>query len=103
MVTRSWREGRPGIGSTVVPVRPSPSPVTVLGVEIRRRRLEASLGQAALARLVGLPRSTLAGIERGSRFPSYATAGAIAPWLGWSVREVFDAAAEHTRTQGTRP
>jgi DNA-binding XRE family transcriptional regulator len=72
----------------------SPNPVTVLGVEIRRRRLEASLGQAALARLVGLPRSTLAGIERGSRFPSYATAGALAPWLGWSVRQVFDAAAD---------
>ena len=78
-----------------MPTKTSPIPATVLGVEIRRRRTEASLGQAALARLVGLPRSTLAGIERGSRFPSYATAGALAPWLGWSVRQVFDAAADH--------
>lgn len=70
-------------------MRPVP-PITVLGLEARRRR--AKDGQPAAAVLIGIPRTTLAGIERGAHTPSIDTARKLAAWLGWTLEAVFEAA-----------
>jgi DNA-binding XRE family transcriptional regulator len=66
------------------------APITRLGVAIRERRHDR--GQHEAADEIGLPRSTLARIERGAHSPSIDTALALAKWLGWSVEQVIDAA-----------
>lgn len=72
--------------------RPPSPPATALGAAVRARR--GDIGQVAAAEEIGIPRGTLADVERGAHMPSVATARKLARWLGWSVGQVFDAAEE---------
>jgi DNA-binding XRE family transcriptional regulator len=64
---------------------------TALGVAIRDRRGVIEQQDAALA--IGLPRTTLSRVERGTHTPNYATAVKLAAWLGWTTDQVMEAAA----------
>lgn len=50
--------------------------------------------QADAADRIGVSRSGLAGVERGTHRPSYDTAVKLAAWLGWTVEQVMTAATE---------
>lgn len=74
--------------------RPPTPPRTRLGLAIRQRRTEQDQGQIEAAKAIGIPRSTLAGLELGRYVPSVASARALAKWLGeeWTAGRVIDAA-----------
>ena len=74
-----------------MPRRPHP-PTTMLGVALRVRRGERR--QEDVVDECGLPRGTLARIERGAHAPSADTARALARWLGWTTDQVLDAAGQ---------
>ncbi len=65
---------------------------TMLGVALRRQRLERGLALDDAAREVGVSRSTLATAERGEALPSPSTAWKLGSWLGWTWVQVCDAA-----------
>ncbi|MCA9794002.1 MAG: helix-turn-helix transcriptional regulator [Candidatus Eremiobacteraeota bacterium] len=73
-------------------------PPTRLAQAIRRCR--EGRPQRDVAPDIGINRSTLARIERGTHQPSAATALKLAPWLGWTVEQVLRAAQEPAR-EGT--
>lgn len=50
--------------------------------------------QAELASLVGVAETTISHQERGTHRPSYDTAVKLARWLGWTVEQVMEAAAQ---------
>lgn len=70
--------------------RPPHPPITMLGVALRDRRGERR--QEDVVSECGVPRPTLARIERGTHAPSLETARALATWLGWSIEQVIAAA-----------
>lgn len=72
--------------------RPPASPTTVLGTAIRA--LRASKGQVEVAEVIGISRSSLADVERGTHMPTYATAVKLAAWLRWTTDQVMAAASE---------
>ena len=51
----------------------------------------ASSGDATALEL-GIDRGTYYRLERGDHQPSYATARALAAWLGWTTDQVMEAA-----------
>lgn len=63
---------------------------TALGIAIRSRRGVLEQQDAALA--IGLPRTTLSRVERGTHRPTYDTAVKLAAWLGWTTDQVMEAA-----------
>lgn len=64
---------------------------TALGRAIQERRGTADQGSTAA--VIGVPRTTLSRIERGTHLPRWDTAVALAAWLGWTPGQVMDAAA----------
>jgi transcriptional regulator with XRE-family HTH domain len=60
-----------------------------LGRELRARRLQAGVGQRALARDVGVSASLISQIEHGRSIPSVGTLYAIVNRLGISLDEIF--------------
>lgn len=72
--------------------RPALPPGTLLGRAIRDRRGPTTQAEAAAG--LGIVSLTLSRIERGTHRPSYDTAVKLAAWLGWSVEQVMNAAAE---------
>lgn len=70
---------------------------TTLGAAIRQKRGERSFPDSA--REVGVTHPTLWRIEQGQHTPSPATAMALAKWLGWTLEQVYEAAAKPTETQ----
>lgn len=72
--------------------RPLGQVSTALGVAIRSRRGGEDQGEAAAKS--GIARTTLSRLERGTHAPSTTTALALARWLGWTVEQVLEAAAE---------
>jgi putative transcriptional regulator len=58
--------------------------------DIRERRLELDLSQAALAEAVSVSRQTINSIETGKYVPSLALALALGRFFGVPVEEMFD-------------
>ena len=58
--------------------------------DIRERRLERDLSQAALAEAVSVSRQTINSIETGKYVPSLALALALGRFFGVPVEEMFD-------------
>lgn len=59
-------------------------------LRLRQLRRGREMTQAALGRRVGLGKSTICLIEKGTRQPSFASARAIAAEFGVSIEELFD-------------
>lgn len=57
--------------------------------DVRRRRAEQGLSQAALAQAMGVSRQTINAIETGRYLPSLPLAIALARYFGTSVEEMF--------------
>ncbi|MCU6480107.1 helix-turn-helix transcriptional regulator [Arthrobacter sp. A2-55] len=57
--------------------------------EVRSRRLEAGLSQAALGLVLGVSRQTINAIETGRYDPSLVLAVRLARFFGSTVEEVF--------------
>lgn len=86
--------GRPYTGR--VPSMRSRSPDHArLGAAIRARRERLGLSQEALARLIGMDRTYLSGIERGERNPSYTNLLRIAAALELPLSRLQAAAERH--------
>lgn len=66
-----------------------------LGAAIRARRERLGLSQEALARLIGMDRTYLSGIERGERNPSYTNLLRIAAALELPLSRLQAAAERH--------
>jgi putative transcriptional regulator len=60
--------------------------------DIRERRLERDLSQAALAQALDVSRQTINSIETGKYVPSLALALALGRFFGVPVEEMFDGA-----------
>jgi putative transcriptional regulator len=58
--------------------------------DIRERRLERDLSQAALAQALDVSRQTINSIETGKYVPSLALALALGRFFGVPVEEMFD-------------
>jgi DNA-binding XRE family transcriptional regulator len=78
--------------------RPASAPISLLGHHLRLQR--GSRDQTEVALDIGIPRSTLAGVERGTHAPSLATALKLAKWLGWTVEQVVEAAGQPAPESG---
>lgn len=72
--------------------RPRSALSTALGATLVAKRGGASLEAVAVE--VGVPYTTLSRVERGTHAPSIATALKLAKWLGWTVEQVVEAAAQ---------
>jgi putative transcriptional regulator len=57
--------------------------------DVRRRRAEQGLSQAALGQAMGVSRQTINAIETGRYLPSLPLAIALARFFGTSVEEMF--------------
>jgi putative transcriptional regulator len=57
--------------------------------DVRKRRTELGLSQAALGQAVGVSRQTINAIETGRYLPSLPLALALARHFGTSVEEMF--------------
>ena len=57
--------------------------------DVRRRRTEQGLSQAALGQAMGVSRQTINAIEKGRYLPSLPLAIALARHFGTSVEEMF--------------
>ena len=57
--------------------------------DVRRRRAEQGLSQAALGQAMGVSRQTINAIETGRYLPSLPLAIALARHFGTSVEEMF--------------
>jgi putative transcriptional regulator len=57
--------------------------------DVRRRRAELGLSQAALGQAMGVSRQTINAIETGRYLPSLPLAIALARFFGTSVEEMF--------------
>jgi putative transcriptional regulator len=57
--------------------------------DVRRRRTEQGLSQAALGQALGVSRQTINAIEKGRYLPSLPLAIALARHFGTSVEEMF--------------
>jgi putative transcriptional regulator len=57
--------------------------------DVRRRRAERGLSQAALAQAMGVSRQTINAIETGRYLPSLPLAITLARYFGTSVEEMF--------------
>lgn len=62
--------------------------VSAFGRNLRRLRTERNLSQKGLADAVGIQQAMISNIEGGDRRPSFATATAIASFLGVSLDEM---------------
>ena len=60
------------------------------GKRVRELRLKQGLSQEAFAQLVGLDRTYISGIERGTRNPTLLTMGRIADALSISVERLLN-------------
>ena len=60
-----------------------------LGERVRDLREERGLSQRRLALMIGIDKTYLCGIERGSRNPTLATLEKIADGLGIPLAELF--------------
>ena len=72
--------------------RPASVPTTALGAAIQAKRGETPGHEAAAA--LGLTPAGLYRIERGERRPAIDTALLLAPWLGWTVARIAEAARQ---------
>ena len=69
-----------------------PTPAkTALGTTMRAKRGDSPGEDAATA--LGIERGTYYRLERGTHAPSLTTAQALARWLGWTLEQVYEAAA----------
>ncbi len=57
--------------------------------DVRARRAEQGLSQAALGKAMGVSRQTINAIETGRYLPSLPLAMALARYFGTSVEEMF--------------
>ena len=62
--------------------------VSAFGRNLRRLRIERNLSQKDVADAAGVQQAMIANIEGGDRRPSFATATAIAAYLGVSLDEM---------------
>jgi putative transcriptional regulator len=60
-----------------------------LNNDVRKRRTEQGLSQAALGQALGVSRQTINAIEKGRYLPSLPLAIALARHFGTSVEEMF--------------
>jgi putative transcriptional regulator len=60
-----------------------------LNNDVRKRRTEQGLSQAALGQVLGVSRQTINAIEKGRYLPSLPLAIALARHFGTSVEEMF--------------
>ena len=63
--------------------------VLQFGKKLREVRLKKKLSQGDLARILGVHRSYISGLERGRRNPSLVTVHKVAKALGVSVNELL--------------
>jgi DNA-binding XRE family transcriptional regulator len=64
---------------------------TALGAAIREKR--GSSGGRIIGRELKVDYSTISRLESGDNLPSPPTALALARWLGWTMEQVYEAAA----------
>ena len=62
--------------------------VREFGKRIKEIRLKKNLSQGDVARILGVHRTYISGLERGARTPSLSTIHKVAKALGVSVKEV---------------
>ena len=63
--------------------------VLQFGKKLRDVRLKKKLSQGDIARILGVHRSYISGLERGRRIPSLLTVHKVAKALGISVNELL--------------
>ena len=63
--------------------------VLQFGNKLRDVRLKKKLSQGDIARILGVHRSYISGLERGRRNPSLLTVHKVAKALGVSVNDLF--------------
>ena len=57
--------------------------------KLREVRLKKKLSQGDVAKILGVHRSYISGLERGARNPSLITAQKVAKALGVSIKEIL--------------
>lgn len=62
--------------------------VREFGKRIREIRLKKNLSQGDVARILGVHRTYISGLERGARTPSLLTVHKVAKALGVSAKEI---------------
>ena len=63
--------------------------ITNFGKKLREMRLKKKLSQGDVARILGVHRSYISGLERGRRNPSLLTVQKVAKALGISAKELL--------------
>ena len=63
--------------------------VTQFGKKLREVRIKKKLSQGDIARILGVHRSYISGLERGRRNPSLLTVHKVAKALGVSTNELL--------------
>ena len=63
--------------------------VLQFGKKLREVRLKKKLSQGDVAKILGVHRSYISGLERGARNPSLITAQKVAKALGVSIKEIL--------------
>ena len=63
--------------------------ITEFSKRIKEVRLKKKLSQGDVAKILGVHRSYISGLERGARNPSFITAQKVAKALGVSIKEIL--------------
>ena len=63
--------------------------ITEFSKRIKEVRLKKKLSQGDVAKILGVHRSYISGLERGARNPSLITAQKVAKALGVSIKEIL--------------
>ena len=86
----------PGVRITLKALKPKPYPEDPksIGEHVRKRRLEARLTQAELARLLKVSPFTVVGWEKGRITPPTVTMGRVIQWLGYDPMPRGESLAE---------
>lgn len=63
--------------------------ITEFSKRIKEVRLKKKMSQGDVAKILGVHRSYISGLERGARNPSLITAQKVAKALGVSIKEIL--------------
>jgi len=63
--------------------------ITEFSKRIKEVRLKKNMSQGDVAKILGVHRSYISGLERGARNPSLITAQKVAKALGVSIKEIL--------------
>ena len=91
----------PGVPITLKALKPKPYPENprTVGEHVRKRRLEAGLSQAALARTLRVSAFTIIGWEKGRITPPTVTMGRVIQWLGYDPMPPGETLAERLKAK----